>query len=92
MACSRFRDDDREKIGNLKSSSSEESFRRRASSSNDSILSESSASVSNSNSPLVQNTPVTWTKVTELSENSSSETTNTSVILTQTREVLETTV
>ncbi|KAG5898835.1 hypothetical protein JTB14_014266 [Gonioctena quinquepunctata] len=40
----KMKDDDKEKLGILKSSSSEESVRRRASSSNDSMLSESSAS------------------------------------------------
>ncbi|XP_044257021.1 SLIT-ROBO Rho GTPase-activating protein 1-like isoform X2 [Tribolium madens] len=77
-----FRDDDREKLENLKSSSSEESMRRRVSSSNDSMLSESS--VSASNSPLVQCAPVTWTNVSDMNESISSE--NNSVILNQTRE------
>lgn len=77
-------------MGLLKSSSSEESVRRRASSSNDSILSESSASASNSNSPLVQCMPVTWTKVSDIAEANSNE--NSSIVLNQSREVLETTV
>lgn len=85
-----FRDDDREKLCVLKSSSSEESVRRRASSSNDSMLSENSASASNSNSPFLQSAPVTWTKVSDLLEASSNE--KTTVLLNQTREVLETTV
>ncbi|EFA11413.2 SLIT-ROBO Rho GTPase-activating protein 1-like Protein [Tribolium castaneum] len=78
----KMKDDDREKLENLKSSSSEESMRRRVSSSNDSMLSESS--VSASNSPLVQCAPVTWTNVSDMNESISSE--NNSVILNQTRE------
>ncbi|KAJ8926951.1 hypothetical protein NQ314_020803 [Rhamnusium bicolor] len=78
----KMKDDDRDKMGILKSSSSEESVRRRASSSNDSMLSESSASASNSNSPLVQCTPVTWTKVSDLAEANASE--NSSILLNQT--------
>lgn len=63
-------------------------MRRRVSSSNDSMLSESS--VSASNSPLVQCAPVTWTNVSDMNESVASE--NNPVILNQTREVLETTV
>ncbi|KAK9889363.1 hypothetical protein WA026_004638 [Henosepilachna vigintioctopunctata] len=62
----KMKEDDREKLDNLKSSSSEESMRRRASSSNDSVLSESS--ISATNSPLVQCAPITWTNVSDLSE------------------------
>ncbi|XP_018578860.1 SLIT-ROBO Rho GTPase-activating protein 1-like isoform X1 [Anoplophora glabripennis] len=80
----KMKDDDRDKMGLLKSSSSEESVRRRASSSNDSILSESSASASNSNSPLVQCMPVTWTKVSDIAEANSTE--NSSIVLNQSRE------
>lgn len=57
------------------------------SSSNDSVLSESS--ISASNSPLVQCAPVTWTNVSDMTENISE---NNPVILNQAREVLETTV
>lgn len=64
-------------------------MRRRASSSNDSMLSESSLSANNS--PLVQCAPVTWTNVPNISE--TVPTSNSpSVLLTQPREVLETTV
>lgn len=63
-------------------------MRRRVSSSNDSMLSESS--VSASNSPLVQCAPVTWTNVPDMTAEVSNE--SSAVILNQTREVLETTV
>lgn len=76
-------------MGVLKSSSSEESVRRRASSSNDSVLTESSASASNLNSPLVQYAPLTWTKASDVSEASTHENVP---MLGQVREVLETTV
>jgi SLIT-ROBO Rho GTPase activating protein len=82
------RDDDREKLEHLKSSSSEESMRRRVSSSNDSMLSESS--VSANNSPLVQCAPVTWTNVSDMTETMTTDTNP--VLLSQAREVLETTV
>ncbi|KAF5305808.1 hypothetical protein FQA39_LY09144 [Lamprigera yunnana] len=78
----KIKDDDREKLDNLKSSSSDESMRRRASSSNDSILSESSVSI---NSPSVQCAPITWKNASDLSDpvhNSSS-----SVPLNHSREV-----
>ncbi|KAL3290006.1 hypothetical protein HHI36_023380 [Cryptolaemus montrouzieri] len=85
----KMKDDDRDKLDNLKSSSSEESMRRRASSSNDSVLSESSMSATNS--PLIQSAPITWTNVSDLSETISADS-NTTMILSQSREVLETTV
>ncbi|XP_071054634.1 SLIT-ROBO Rho GTPase-activating protein 1-like isoform X2 [Onthophagus taurus] len=78
----KMKDDDREKIENLKSSSSEESIRRRASSSNDSMLSESSMSATNS--PLVQCAPMTWTAVPNMNE----ETNSSTVLMNQSREKL----
>lgn len=63
-------------------------MRRRASSSNDSMLSESSLSATNS--PLVHCAPVTWSAPSEAVQQPP---TNTSpVIVNQPREVLETTV
>ncbi|KAL3290005.1 hypothetical protein HHI36_023380 [Cryptolaemus montrouzieri] len=79
----KMKDDDRDKLDNLKSSSSEESMRRRASSSNDSVLSESSMSATNS--PLIQSAPITWTNVSDLSETISADS-NTTMILSQSRE------
>ncbi|CAH1969108.1 unnamed protein product [Acanthoscelides obtectus] len=81
----KMKDEDREKMSLLKASSSEESMRRRASSSNDSMLSESSTSASNLNSPLVQCTPVTWTKVSDLAEAKVND--SASLLLNQSREV-----
>lgn len=85
-----YRDDDREKQENLKYSSSEESMRRRASSSNDSMLSESSLSATNS--PLVQCAPVTWNTSSEATQQPTSNANNSTVVMNQPREVLETTV
>lgn len=69
-------------------------MRRRASSSNDSMLSESSFSATNS--PLVQCAPMTWNNVPgappEAVQQTSSNSNNSSVIVNQPREVLETTV
>ncbi|XP_017781672.1 PREDICTED: SLIT-ROBO Rho GTPase-activating protein 1-like isoform X2 [Nicrophorus vespilloides] len=79
----KMKDDDRDKMENLKSSSSEESMRRRASSSNDSMLSESSVSVTNS--PLVQCTPITWTTVSDMSDTAQPKNSS-PVLLTQPRE------
>ncbi|KAF5285233.1 hypothetical protein FQR65_LT13297 [Abscondita terminalis] len=70
----KMKDDDREKLENLKSSSSEESMRRRASSSNDSVLSESSVSI---NSSAVQCAPITWRNATDSSDPVHSNTTPT---------------
>ncbi|CAH1377786.1 SLIT-ROBO Rho GTPase-activating protein 1-like isoform X7 [Tenebrio molitor] len=78
----KMKDDDREKLEHLKSSSSEESMRRRVSSSNDSMLSESS--VSANNSPLVQCAPVTWTNVSDMTETMTTDTNP--VLLSQARE------
>lgn len=91
------RDDEKEKLDNLKSSSSEESMRHRASSSNDSIISDNVHS--QHNSPLVQCAPVTWTNI-PVPENNISVTdinivkNNTSpcILTTKSREVLETSV
>lgn len=82
----KIKDDDREKLENLKSSSSEESIKRRASSSNDSVLSESSLSVAHS--PLVQCSPVTWTNVTDI-QNSIQAENNTSIVFSQSREAAQ---
>ncbi|KAK4871550.1 hypothetical protein RN001_015674 [Aquatica leii] len=79
----KMKDDDREKLENLKSSSSEESMRRRASSSNDSVLSESSVSI---NSSAVQCLPITWTNASDLSDPVHSNTTP-SVSLNHSREI-----
>lgn len=65
-------------------------MRRRASSSNDSMLSESSLSATNS--PLVQCAPVTWNNVPNLPETVQQANSNSPVIVNQPREVLETTV
>ncbi|GLH12612.1 GTPase-activating protein CdGAPr [Gryllus bimaculatus] len=54
----KMKDEDREKIELLKSSSSEESMRRRASSSNDSVLSGTSSSTHNS--PMAGVSSATW--------------------------------
>jgi SLIT-ROBO Rho GTPase activating protein len=80
----KMKDDDREKLEHLKSSSSEESMRRRVSSSNDSMLSESS--VSANNSPLVQCAPVTWTNVSDMTETMTTDTNP--VLLSQAREYI----
>ncbi|XP_056646166.1 SLIT-ROBO Rho GTPase-activating protein 1-like isoform X2 [Diorhabda sublineata] len=83
----KIKDDDRDKVG-LKSSSSEESVQRRTLSSTDSILSDNYTTVSSStNSPTVQYTPITWTKVSDLAES----TENATVLLNQTREPTNTT-
>ncbi|XP_044764858.1 SLIT-ROBO Rho GTPase-activating protein 1-like isoform X3 [Coccinella septempunctata] len=80
----KMKDEDRDKLENLKSSSSEESMRRRASSSNDSVLSESS--ISAANSPLVHCAPVTWTNVSDLTESISIDPNSSAVTITQSRE------
>lgn len=68
-------------------------MRRRASSSNDSMLSESSLSVTNS--PLVQCAPVTWNSVAITQPETAQQPSNSNsspVLVNQPREVLETTV
>lgn len=84
------RDEDREKVELiLKSSSSEEMIRRPTSSSNDSILSTGSGSGGSGTMP------VTWTSVLaseQLAEPKVIATNNASLLLSQSKEVLETTV
>ncbi|XP_065165014.1 SLIT-ROBO Rho GTPase-activating protein 1-like isoform X3 [Atheta coriaria] len=76
----KMKDDDRDKIDNLKSSSSEESMRRRASSSNDSVLSENSYP-----SPLMQCNQITWTTVPDMTDPGANNT-SASVLITTPRE------
>uniref|UniRef100_A0A6P7G527 SLIT-ROBO Rho GTPase-activating protein 1-like n=1 Tax=Diabrotica virgifera virgifera TaxID=50390 RepID=A0A6P7G527_DIAVI len=77
----KIKDDDRDKVG-LKSSSSEESVQRRTLNSKDSMLCDYSSISSSNNSPVVQYSPVTWNKVSDLAESIE----NATVLLNQARE------
>ena len=58
--CASNRDEERDKLELLKSSSSDESMRRRASSSNDSVLSGASGSTQNDSPLLGSGSSATW--------------------------------